>query len=362
MKLLQFSDLHLSASNDPDYGLNVLREIVAQAISYECKAMLLCGDIFDTYKDLDLLRAKVVQILGEFNGSVYFLPGNHESLRKPNGASRFNIFDWGNQIQFLEDLPYTIVPIDPTVELLAIPHRNSYADLITSLPPKKNAAIRIGLAHATIIGMSFTGIEDDETDEKGGLIDVSQLQALECDYVAVGHIHSRRAQLFGNMEVAYAGSSRVWRKGEFGDRCCYLLEISDGKLTRTDITLRSAGCYREVIVQLGLDGKPEKTPEEYLANFSENDWVRIQYHGVVESMEGKKEFQAVLESDWKSKFRILDFDELESEIKVVANLTENSFIKKFIQVMDDKKSSMNFEDWLKTKELGLMLLIDEVSK
>lgn len=358
MKLIQFSDLHLSAANDPEYCLEVLTEIATKATDHKCQAILFCGDVFDTYADLLSLRSKFITILSAFSGKVYFLPGNHESLRRNTKDRSFPTFDWGNQIEFLDQGPYQILNLNEEVELLSIPHQESYGELLMALPPKKSANVRIALAHATVVGMSFTGLKDEEEEEKGGLIDVAQLQSLGCDYVAVGHIHSARSQKFGKMEVAYAGSARVWRSGETGPRKGILLEIANAQISKTDVILEKAGIYSEVTISLGLDGLPEKTAEEYLSGFTKQDWIRIKWFGVVESMKGKIEFQSVLKTNWQSKFRRLEFDTKESEIIIAENLTENAFIQNFISLMETKKASMEISEWNRTKELGLKLLLE----
>ncbi len=361
MKLIQFSDLHLSATNETEYGFSVLEEIIEKAETLECAAILFCGDVFDTYADLVALRDKFIQKVSTFSGKVYFLPGNHESLRRKQKDSGFQIFDWGNQIICLDKLPYTIQYLNEEVELLSIPHSDTYADLLLTIPPKKQSSVRIGLAHATVIGMSFTGLKDEEEEEKVGYIDVSQLQNLECDYVAIGHIHSSRSQIFGSMEIAYAGSSRVWRSGELGKRKGYLLNISNGKVNRTDVILDKAGQYFEIVINLGLDGKPEKTAEMYLSSYSKYDWVRIRWAGVVESMVQKRIFHDELKTEWSHKFRRLEFDPDESDVQIEENLSDNAFIQNFVTLMDSKKTSMETSEWTRAKELGLKLLL-EVSK
>jgi DNA repair exonuclease SbcCD nuclease subunit len=357
MKLLQFSDLHLSAVNEPAYCLRVLREIVTKASELQCDAMLLCGDIFDTYGDLVTLRTQFIEILSSYRGPVYFLPGNHESLRRQIADTSFQIYDWGDQVIFMETLPFEFKIISDEVELLAIPHSTSYGDLVASLPPQKSSRVRIGLAHATVMGMSFAGL-DSEIEEGAGLLDISQLQAMGCDYVAVGHIHSARSTRFGNMDVVYAGSSRVWRKGEMGPRGGILIEVKDGMIQKTNVRWENAGIYSEVAIQLGLDGMPEKSAEEYLSSFSEHDWVRIRWSGIVETMAGKIEFQNILKTEWSSKVRNLDFDTDESDLKVEANLQENSYIQKFIQLMETKRSGMESSAWMRAKKLGLELLLE----
>jgi len=358
MKLIQFSDLHLSASNEPEYCLQVLHEMIEKTINLECDAILLCGDVFDTYNDMVSLRSKFLEIISPFQGIIYFLPGNHEALRRPGKETSLQIFDWGEKVKVLDDSPYRLEKLNEHVEILSIPHRDSYGDLLLSLPAPKSAHFRIGLAHATIVGMSFTGLKDEEEEEKSGLIDVSQLQALGCDYVAVGHIHSARTQKFGNMEVCYAGSSRVWRMGENGARKGVFLNVSSSEISKTEVILKTAGVYAEILISLGLNGIPEKSVDEYLSSFSRYDWVRVRWSGIVESMSGKKDFQKKIETEWKSKIRRLEFDPDESQIIVIENLLENTFIQQFVKIMDSKKESMELVEWSRAKEIGLKLLLE----
>lgn len=71
MKLLQVSDLHLSQSSkdEKNYSLAVLGEIFETAEQTKCDRILFCGDLFNTFPDLEALRS-------EFFESSFFLFGN----------------------------------------------------------------------------------------------------------------------------------------------------------------------------------------------------------------------------------------------------------------------------------------------
>ncbi|TGN14310.1 metallophosphoesterase family protein [Leptospira ilyithenensis] len=355
MKLIQASDLHLSASNDKEYGLDVLREIFRTAEKNKAIAVLLCGDIFDTYSDLESLRTVFVEETKQFSGKVYFLPGNHEALRRKGTESGYGKFDWGPQVQVIDREPYELIPLNDEVEILGIPHQENYGKLLTGNPPSKKAKLRIGMAHATVSGMSFAGINNEEED--GGILDSNQLQSLNCDYVAVGHIHSARSQMFGNCEIAYAGSSRVWRKGETGPRQGYLLEVKNNRIQKSPLIWEKAGQFREVNIDLALDGKPEKDPEFYFEGFGPNDWVYIRWNGYVEDMNPKKNFESKLLKEWKSKFRALDFDKEESGLRLISGIQENTFIKRFVDEMEKRKDSEDPKTWERMKRLGFEMLV-----
>ncbi len=114
---------------------------------------------------------------------------------------------------------------------MAIPHQTNYSDLFLSPPPAKTKKWRIGLAHGTVTGMSFTGL-DEETEDGGSYLDPSLIQTLDLDYLAIGHLHSTRGLDLGNCKIRYAGSSRVWRKSEFGERGGFIIQIREDVLIR----------------------------------------------------------------------------------------------------------------------------------
>lgn len=358
MKFLQVSDLHLSSSSieNKKYGLEVLSEIIQAGEFNSCKAIFFCGDVFDTFPDLEVLRPDFVNLCQSFSGIVYFLPGNHEILRRNSDSTDYSKFDWSPKICLLDKIPYSFFEVE-NIEVIAIPHQSNYSELVLSPPPQKKTKYRIGLAHGTVTGMSFVGLED-EAEEGGSYLDPSLIRSLDIDYLAIGHLHSQRSAEINKCHVRYAGSSRVWRKNEFGARGGVILECLDSGIKSERILWKSAGEYRKLEVSLGLDGTPEEDIEFILDQFHQNDWVYIQFFGYVESMEFKRNLQNKIEEKYKTKFRILEFEKEESEIRVVENLTENSFINRFLEKMNELKPNMDESLWKQTKLNGIRLILE----
>ncbi|TGL56907.1 metallophosphoesterase family protein [Leptospira jelokensis] len=358
MKFLQVSDLHLSSltKEEETYSLNVLKEIIETAESKGCDRVFFCGDVFNRFPDLETLRSQFIKLVSSFSGYVYFLPGNHEVLEKKGNETSYAAYDWSKKVSVLSALPFTFFE-DSGIEFVAIPHQDNYSEILLTPPPPKKSQIRIGLAHGTVSGMSFTGLQEEE-EEGGSYLDPNLLQILDLDYLAIGHLHRHRFGTVGKCNVGYAGSSRVWRKGEFGPRGGIIIEIENGKLQTEFIPWKSAGEYREIIVNLDTDGNPELGVDEYLANTSPNDWICFRFVGYVDSMDGKQKFQETIEREWKQKFRICEFDPDETQVFVLQNISENEFIKQFLEKMEERKNQMDPGLWRFTRVTGIRFILD----
>ncbi|TGL92473.1 DNA repair exonuclease [Leptospira congkakensis] len=358
MKLLQVSDLHLS-QNSPEeqrYSLSVLREILQTAESTKCDRILFCGDLFNTFPDLEALRSDFLKEVSSYSGIIYFLPGNHEILEKKGKNNRYADYDWSSKVKVLDRTPYFLFE-DNGIEFLSIPHQENYSELLLSPPLAKQTKLRIGIAHGTVSGMSFTGLSEEE-EEGGSYLDPHLIQNLGLDYLAIGHLHRARTGMIGKCEVGYAGSSRVWRKGELGKRGGIFIHVDGSKVRTESVYWKSAGEYREILVSLDTEGKPEESIETYLDGTNPEDWIVFRFLGYVDSMVEKQKFQEEVQRVWKSKFRILEFDPDESQITVIQHLSENEFVKQFLDKMNERKEQMDPLHWKHTRVTGIRLILE----
>ncbi|EMY68989.1 metallophosphoesterase family protein [Leptospira vanthielii] len=358
MKLLQVSDLHLSQSSqdEKNYSLAVLGEIFDTAEQTKCDRILFCGDLFNTFPDLEGLRSEFLKVVSSYSGLVYFLPGNHEILEKKGNNNRYADYDWSTKVKVLDETPYFLFE-DSGIEFVSIPHQENYSGVLLSPPPPKKTKLRIGLAHGTVPGMSFTGLSEEE-EEGGSYLDPHLIQNLGLDYLAIGHLHRARMGTVGNCSVGYAGSSRVWRKGESGPRGGIFIHIDGSKLHTEPVYWKEAGEYREILVSLDTEGKPEESIETYLEGTSPKDWIVFRFVGYVDSMTEKQKFQESVLREWKSKYRILEFDPDESQITVIQHLSENEFVKQFLDKMNERKDQMDPSLWKHTRVTGIRLILE----
>jgi hypothetical protein len=80
-----------------------------------------------------------------------------------------------------------LLPISDEVEALAVPQRSRHDDYQGWAVGPKRAPVRLALAYATVPGMSFAGLADEED---AAVIDPDLFAFHHVDYAAPGHIPS----------------------------------------------------------------------------------------------------------------------------------------------------------------------------
>ncbi|MDR2159332.1 MAG: metallophosphoesterase [Treponema sp.] len=274
MKFLLAADLHIAAA-EKEYSLAVLDEITGICGLEKCDALLLGGDIFDSWADAEALRGAFRTAVDRLPPSctVYYLPGNHEELRAPPGG-RLENFDFG-RVRLLCRKPWSLEFPDEGTELLAIPFAADYSSYREWGVPPKARPRRLILAHGTVAGIAWTGTGEEDRS----FLDPDIFAFLEGDLAALGHLHGAFQRQIGKALLVYPGSARVWREGEGGPRQVFLGTTADPAWRLEARTLRAAGEYRPVTVHINPDGSPEKVD---LSSFSEADWLRCEAEGFVE--------------------------------------------------------------------------------
>ena len=154
-KLLISSDLHLSL-HEKEYSLSVLDEILEQAKNYD--ALLLLGDTFNTFEDLQELKDTFSKKIENYNKNVYLLKGNHENL-KSKGIT-LNKLKFPDNLIIIEDISFFNID---NLDIVALPYSEKY--IIDNELNKKienlNADNRIVIAHGIVEG-TLWAIEENE--------------------------------------------------------------------------------------------------------------------------------------------------------------------------------------------------------
>ncbi|MFW5800397.1 MAG: metallophosphoesterase family protein [Spirochaeta sp.] len=345
--LLHCADLHLSR-DEQEYGESVLREILTHA--RDCDALLLCGDTFDSFADLEALQPRFVELTAEILGAdtaageaghgaarrdesgepnggspcrVLLLPGNHEYLRAPKGVapgheSPFARRSWG-RIEVLDAWPFGHTRLQDG-DIISIPHSDGYSSYPEWEIPERSGSWRIVMAHAAVIGLHYLG-PAEEPD--GGAMDPDIFRHCRADYAAMGHIHRAAAGSFGTARVAFPGSARVWRKHETGPRQVLRLQTGNSGVSAERIVLQSAGEFRTITAAVELDGSCTLPRPD--TDITGNDWVHIQLSGVVENDKVIDDQLPGLTRQFKARTVSTD----RSEVLVLRGIRENAFVQRF---------------------------------
>ncbi len=348
MLILHAADLHLCDS-EREYSLSVLEEIVALALSRDVAFLLLSGDTFDSFDDVECLRSSFRKASEKLPPSceVLLLQGNHEDLGR--GKRDLQSLDLG-PVTLLVDTPFSLIERDG-VEFLTIPHQANYSDYRQwKVPQKKQKTLRIAIAHGVVVGVSYAG-PDQETG--AGVLDPDIFTRFGVDYAALGHIHIRRRENSNNTIISYPGSARVWRRGELGERGVCLLNTDE--LLRVDfLALKSAGRYREHTLPLSLEGKAADLSKE-ARSWSSTDWIHISLTGLVEEESVVASLEAELRKQHGDKVRKLEI--VRDDVSVLPGISSQPLASRFLALWDLKEpqpeQQVERRIWLRARELAL---------
>lgn len=344
MRFIHTADVHL-AILDKGYCLAVLKEIGAIAVREKTNAIVFAGDTFDSFPDAFAMRAD----LGEWAAAlpeglqVLLLPGNHEELGQ--GANTLASLSFGPRVRQITGKPYEIVTIGET-EFVLFPFQEGYIDPAVLHVPMAKAATRIAVMHGTVAGMAYTGAGPGEAENSN--IDPSIFARLHASYVALGHIHGARTQTIGTAVVSYPGSARVWRKGETGARTLNVVD-TDGGVTCRQVTLASAGQYREHRISLSLDGRIGPL-DPIVRTWSPADMVSIILTGMVDDENTVATLKEELETKYARTVRSLD---VRSEAEPAAGISAHPAAARFLTLLGEQEGNSDTRVWERARKLGL---------
>ncbi len=220
--------------------LAAARRVVGEARAAGAEFILLAGDTFEDNGVDRVLVQRVADILAEFAGPVYVIPGNHDPLvpgsvwehpawRQGAGAPEGGGDARPAGVQLLtEEKP---VPLQGGV-LFPCPIRTKHSgkDPTAWIPPREGNVreengIRIGLAHGTV-----EGVHQEEPDYP-----IPRNAALRAglDYLALGHWHSTTTYTSpdGAIRAAYSGTHETTRFGERDSGNALIVEIAGAGAT-----------------------------------------------------------------------------------------------------------------------------------
>lgn len=366
--IIHSADLHL-AVEEQDYSFKVLSEVLQIAKKKSADFLLFAGDLFNSFKDAEVLRVLFREQLAEFKKvlprcEVLFLPGNHEYLRI--GQTKLTHLDLG-PLTVLEETPFSLLSF-PELEILAIPHQSHYKNYIEWSVPPKQAPFRLAIAHGSVSGMTYMGTAngaagidgaDSSPEEEGGaVLDPDIFTRFKVDYAALGHIHATRQQKTGATLLYYPGSARVWRKGELGPRLCNCIQL-DKQITVSPFILQSAGQYRYCEWPLDLNGELPARSRDTTA-WRKEDWLVVHLTGVVEDERKVAALANKLNDHYGPQVRRLEV--LRDDVLVLEGIASQPVARKFLALWEKQAPAADDfharKVWLKARELALHKVVE----
>jgi DNA repair exonuclease SbcCD nuclease subunit len=344
-RVFHCADLHLS-ERERTYSLNVLEDIVDLTKRHEPAWVLIAGDLFDSFADLEALRGEFRARMEQIPQAcqVVYLPGNHEELER--GAGRVEAMDLG-RVTVKSETPFAYLRGED-LDIIAVPQQDGIAGYREWSVPPKEGRHRIVMVHGTVAGLSYAGLEDEEGAEA---VDPDLFIRLEADYAALGHIHARRQERLGNTLLAYPGSARVWRRGEAGAHGLYCVRLG-AHLSPEFLPLPRAGTYVELEIPLSLEGDvdADALPSD---GWTRHDWVRLNLAGLVEDEHTVARNVERLEATFADRLRRLTVNR--DAVTVLPGIASDPLAQRFLALWQKREpeDQDSRQAWLRARALAL---------
>ncbi|WP_078552609.1 metallophosphoesterase family protein [Bacillus alkalicellulosilyticus] len=262
IRFIHTADLHLDSpfkgmSHLPSTLLERIQEstftsfqsIVTKAIAEQVDFLLVCGDVFD--EKTRSLRAqsffkKQCQRLYEHKIAVFVIHGNHDHL-----SGQWVSLDWPDNVYFFGgevSCQRYITQNNVVVHLYGFSYKQrEVEENMTSYYRKTaEADFHIGLLHGQAEGMGG--------HHNYAPFTIAELEAIDFDYWALGHIHQRQSL---NSTIIYPGNIQGRHRNEQGEKGCLLVEMNEHDHRQLFISTADI-IWEELYVEItGLDSEQQ---------------------------------------------------------------------------------------------------------
>lgn len=332
MKIIHCSDLHLDADlrSRFDAGaaadrraelMNTFRRLCRQAREFHARAVLICGDLFDTDAPSPSAVKAVEDLILTYSEILFFcLRGNHDSrsvlFRTREMPGNLRLFDndwteWELEAVPEGDRSAERLPADrrfakqPSEEQRKICIIGKEADGGPFTPPPLDPSnVNIVMLHGQV--REGVSASDPET------VPLGVLRGIGIDYLALGHLHSFRSfPLDQRGTAAYSGCLEGRGFDECGE-CGFVLldtDTSSGGIRCRFIPFASrnlyrvpcdvSGCVSDAEVYERISSALSSSPAQ------DKDLVRLELTGDLEY--GCSPDQALVRKEWEDRYHYFDF-------------------------------------------------------
>ncbi|MFJ6922285.1 MAG: exonuclease SbcCD subunit D [Lactobacillus gallinarum] len=377
MKFIHFADAHLDS---PFRGLSFLpskefnqiyqaadqslTRIVDLALAEKVDLVLIAGDTFDSAKPSprsQLFFAQQIKRLTDAQIQVVMIFGNHDHMRREdllvNQSPYFKLLGANEAVE-----KATFKTKDNfNYDVVGFSYLNNHIteDKIPDFPGKEHN-YTFGLMHA----------QEKESDSRKNVyapLTVSEVQALNYDYFALGHIHARR-NLSEKPWIVYSGNIQGRHINEMGAKGCYL-GVIDENTKKTSIEFKTTGPILWQGVQFELDTQISKADlqNEIIAslnNAKQKTYFSLTIAGAQFMTDEEQEL--VQDTDfWQNISQNLPFDSqlVDVRLKISSNLELNkndqqAFEQAKAEIFENDEFDKIVSDWKKKDPIAAQLTED----
>ncbi len=218
--ILHTSDVHLDR-DDGGRHQQAFAAAIDLAIELDVDAVFIMGDLFDHARVHDEILTWTADQLDRLERPVVLLVGNHDALHDRSVHHRFEAGSRCKDVLFLDEPDGSVAEVTGTDIVVwgraMIEHEPAYRPLAGSVP-RRDDAWNIVAAHGLIM-------EDESDSYRSSPMYPSELDGLDCDYVALGHIHQHLVVRTSPL-TCYPGATAYSLNGKAG---CVIVEFVPGE-------------------------------------------------------------------------------------------------------------------------------------
>ena len=377
MKFIHFADAHLDS---PFRGLSFLpskefnqiyqaadqslTRIVDLALAEKVDLVLIAGDTFDSAKPSprsQLFFAQQIKRLTDAQIQVVMIFGNHDHMRREdllvNQSPYFKLLGANEAVE--KATFKTKDNFDYDVVGFSYLNNHITEDKIPDFSGKEHN-YTFGLMHA----------QEKEADSRKNVyapFTVSEVQALNYDYFALGHIHARR-NLSEKPWIVYSGNIQGRHINEMGAKGCYL-GVIDENTKKTSIEFKTTGPILWQGVQVELDTQISKADLQNEIIASLNNAKQKTYFSLTTAgaqFMTDEEQELVQDTDfWQNISQNLPFDSqlVDVRLKISSNLELNendqqAFEQAKAEIFENDEFDKIVSDWKKKDPIAAQLTED----
>jgi DNA repair exonuclease SbcCD nuclease subunit len=202
LTLVHTSDLHLGPDSFPDDALDGFESVMGLASTLKADGLLVAGDLFDSGRSPLEIVQYAFQRFGELPFPVFLLPGNHDVLLTNAGQSLTGLPDLSPNTHILLQNRGELVVLEGLgLSVWGSPvynHEPSFHPL-EGVCSRPFGGWYIVMAHGLVM-------DEHVGPLRSSPITYDELKQVDCDYIALGHIHTFRDVTSEGAPAFYSGA------------------------------------------------------------------------------------------------------------------------------------------------------------
>ena len=227
MKFVHIADTHLDSAfnfltDKADMGYirrmdqrNAIKRMINYIKENDIPYLFISGDLYEHSSIKESTIEYVNKLFKQIpNTKIFITPGNHDPIIK---NSYYKLFNWSDNVMIFDSKLTKIEEKEFNLYGYGFDDFTMNGSEINKITLSDNSKINILIAHASLDG--------SKEQNQYNPITTRELNSLDFDYVALGHIHKRNLE-FEDQKIVYPGSTCSLGFDELGEHGMIVGEIT----------------------------------------------------------------------------------------------------------------------------------------